>query len=882
MPTLIIVAVSASLVLYLGFRFRRKARTSKDVEDLKEVPAFELVISATNSVPDPRFYERDKLVVKFSDRHTFRLRGNHLAQIDSKEGLSLELNTLLVDLPGAAVVRLHSVNEEQIDRWVANARQRSKGPIADLNNYFIVLLDKGQDSFEIASRFLKLSEVQFARPLLKPVPPPQRPGNFTTPLTTVAQPPYQRYLQPSPTGIDAIFAWTIPGGDGAGTQICDIEYNWNFSHKEFTGNGGLVLLGQQPSDPTNDMSHGTAVVGVYGSNRDVQTVTLPGGGTTETFLGTTGISFNAGKFAAAVFTNSIYNIPNAITVAMNTLVPGDILLIEQHLPGPDSDYSPGGVMGMIRDGRQGGFVPVEWYLENYDAIRCAVENAYIVVEAAGNGGEDLDSSTYNPDPNRIQRQLGIEPHTPFAPGHDSGAIIVGAGDSNSRSRASFSNFGRRVDVQAWGDNVVTTEAPGRTSNPDLGGRPNEQYTSSFNGTSSASPIIAGACAVLQGVYQNLIGRKATPSEIREFLQQTNSSQTGDTSQHIGPLPDLRMAIQYVRTFLPAPPWMPPGGSEPLPFALPMIAQDQARFGFRDVKVWFTLNGTEPNENTANLYVRPFRFTEDILNGLESIEVQVRARTFATNSRNIRVASPLTKRVFGFYQRLPPPANFRASQGAFSDRIKFEWDSIDDPANPPYQPSTYDLYMVTGSAGNPHYYRLTDEPTAALTFDHVEPELPPQVRLPFVVVGTRYDPQMAGLEIGRLTEYSAVAEGWVSPPTPQIIASKGEFTNHVLVRWEQYSFGNALYDLSTEYLLYRSEQSDRLTALLIAHLEKTYRPVLINGIQRAIPVPAPTFYQDETAAQGRTYYYWLKVKGQNPDGQAVETPFSNADSGYLRQ
>ena len=46
---------------------------------------------------------------------------------------------------------------------------------------------------------------------------------------------------------------------------------------------------------------------------------------------------------------------------------------------------------------------------------------------------------------------------------DSGAIIVGAGGSGAggscqaaRTRMSFSNYGRRVDLQGWGECVTTT------------------------------------------------------------------------------------------------------------------------------------------------------------------------------------------------------------------------------------------------------------------------------------------------------------------------------------------------------------------------------------------------------------------------------------------
>lgn len=840
---------------------RSKKQSKKFADDV------ELVTSATNAPGNKRFYEPDKLLIKFADKYRFRLRKNHLVNVGSKAGFSAKLKSLLADLEGAALFRMHSVDEDKIDKWVATARKqsRSKRQIGDLNNYYIILLNE-PNAFEIAARFMELEEVEFARPLFKPVPPPQ-PGDYMTPNSTG---PFQGYLEPAPKGIDAVFAWTIPGGDGTGVRICDIEYNWNFSHNEFTNNGGLVLLGNSPSDPDNDMSHGTAVVGVYGSNNESNTTTNPDGSVTVTEHGTKGIAFNVGKFACSVFTFFIYNISGAITTAMGGLSAGDILLIEQHLPGPNSDYSPPSVIGMIRGNLQDGFVPVEYYKENYDAIRTAIGNGFIVVESAGNGGENLDADVYHPEPNWIQQQLGIEPHTPFVEGHESGAILVGAGSSTTRAKLGFSNYGRRVDVQGWGVSVVTTTAPGSKPKPDLNDGRNEQYTKSFGGTSSASSIVAGACAVLQGVHQNLFGRKASPVEIRELLLKTNSIQTGNTDQHIGPLPDLRMAIQHL---IPSEPWIRSDGVFPLPFEIHIASMSNENF--TDVKVWYTLDRTDPVENTATLYQQPFELTE-------SGHVEVRARTFATNSRGDRVSSAATRRLFRLYKRPKAPKNFRASQGTFSDHIRLEWDSIDHFGTK--IASTYNVYWFCGSTNNPRYYKINNQPLSACSYD-LYSDLAPLVRSNFVVQGTKHNWQTVVTSVNTppaemITEFSTVAQGWVSAGPLHLVASKGEFTDHVLIQWDYFNFGNANF-LSCEYFLYRSEQFDPSTASLLAHLKKTYETFNIQGHDRRFPIAAKTFYEDRTVTPGQTYYYWVKAKALNPDDVLVETPLSNGDSGYMR-
>jgi hypothetical protein len=71
------------------------------------------------------------------------------------------------------------------------------------------------------------------------------------------------------------------------------------------------------------------------------------------------------------------------------------------------------------------------------------------------------------------------------------------------------------------------------------------YTSTFNGTSSASPIVAGAVANLQGIAKNQFGTPLLPFQVRSLLRDTGSPQLGDTTQNIGPRPDLQAAIAEV-------------------------------------------------------------------------------------------------------------------------------------------------------------------------------------------------------------------------------------------------------------------------------------------------------------------------------------------------
>jgi hypothetical protein len=270
---------------------------------------------------------------------------------------------------------------------------------------------------------------------------------------------------------------------------------------------------------TNDLgwrNHGTAVVGVIGS--DINT------------FGVTGIAPDAHTRGSSIFVNG--GLPAALRAAADRLRPGDIVLIEVQYTHPTR-----------------GFTTVEWWPDDFAAIRYATNRGVIVVEAAGNGNNNLDDPAYNTPlagfpsswRNPFNRSLA-----------DSGAVVVGAGapppgthNANwgpDRSRLDFSNYGAMVDTQGWGREVTTC------GYGDLQGGGNEDlwYTDRFSGTSSASPIVVGALACTQGVLRAQGRIPLSPARARELLRATGSPQTDapgrPRTQRIGNRPNLRQLI----------------------------------------------------------------------------------------------------------------------------------------------------------------------------------------------------------------------------------------------------------------------------------------------------------------------------------------------------
>lgn len=330
----------------------------------------------------------------------------------------------------------------------------------------------------------------------------------------------QGYLGPAPAGIDAQYAWTLPGGRGRNVRICDVEGGWDFAHEDLRLNQGGVV-GTNSTDP-GWRNHGTAVVGEIGG--DVNSI------------GITGICPDAHVRGVSIFGG--VGSARAISTAADLLRAGDIILIELHRPGPNATGS----------GQQG-FIAMEWWPDDFAAIRYAVNKGICVIEAAGNGAENLDDPVYNtPGPgfpsdwkNPFNRAL-----------RDSGAVIVGAGapppgtngrnHGPDRSRLGFSNFGSAVDVQGWGREVVTT------GYGDLQGGANVRlhYTAQFSGTSSASPIVVGALGCVQGVLRAQSRIPLSPARARELFRATGSPQQDapgrPRTQRIGRRPNLRHMI----------------------------------------------------------------------------------------------------------------------------------------------------------------------------------------------------------------------------------------------------------------------------------------------------------------------------------------------------
>ncbi|MEV2910355.1 putative mucin/carbohydrate-binding domain-containing protein [Paenibacillus larvae] len=312
----------------------------------------------------------------------------------------------------------------------------------------------------------------------------------------------QGYLKAAPLGIDAHYGWNIPGGEGEGITFVDIEYGWLLDHEDLVEQKIELIPGG--INEKKYQNHGTAVLGeVVGTDNEI---------------GIIGASPKALAKVSPYSRQSGYSLTEAIMTAALVMKPGDVLLIE------------------LQNGSPVGYVPVETNAADFDAIKYATNKGITVVEPGANGSVNLD--TFTKDGKYIFNRNSPD----FK---DSGAIVVGAGSSTvPHKRLNFSDYGSRIDVYAWGENVTTTYSNDNNSSVK------NLYTNYFSGTSSASPIIAGAVVNLQGIAKAKLGRPFTPEEVRDLLSDpdTGTPSNNPSSDRIGVMPDLKRILNKLEIY----------------------------------------------------------------------------------------------------------------------------------------------------------------------------------------------------------------------------------------------------------------------------------------------------------------------------------------------
>jgi serine protease len=464
----------------------------------------------------------DTIIIKFTEGASIELTRS-LFRADPKKqewgllnrfdlnisSLKKELTRFNLAIQGLGKVLLNPFFKNLSGNYVSDHKlleKKAGKELGKLNTYFVLTIKYSSESKKkLLLRLLQnLRVIETAYPIYHSENAVIKYSDLVTVKSkTTVTPDFsqrQQYLGPPPSGIDANYGWTRSGGRGENIRIVDIEQNWHLSHEDLKP--AIFHTPNLPKNTSDEFNHGTAVLGILVAQHNR--------------FGVKGISPAANFIVIRVDTQR--PVSQAIYEAIGFLAAGDIILIEQHTPGPSA-----GTISVCNK-PQFEYVPMEYYQDCFDAISIATASGIVVIEAAGNGQMDLDNPLYE---QRFDRQV-----------RNSGALMVGADEDGNGSPACFTNYGTRLDFFGWGEGVITT-GYGDLQHGDI--NHDYDYTESFAGTSSASPMVAGVVAVIQGIRKNLQLPVWDAVNLKRAILGT--SQRTSITKFIGIRPDLKATIQ---------------------------------------------------------------------------------------------------------------------------------------------------------------------------------------------------------------------------------------------------------------------------------------------------------------------------------------------------
>lgn len=304
---------------------------------------------------------------------------------------------------------------------------------------------------------------------------------FEAPLEST---PDLSHLQFYKDSLNIDYAWS-QNAKGQGVKVVDIEYSWSFDHEDLQAENFLLAFGAAGAE---HKSHGTKTVGILFAK--------------DNGIGMTGMVPDIDSLFGF---SQVGGRAEAFLAAIERLDVGDVIINE-----------------MQQFGLAGRYVPSDYDQVIWDITKEATDAGIVVVAMAGNGDQNLDA------------------YGEYMARGDNGSIIVGAGSQHGRNKLEFSTYGSRVDIQGWGENVATTDFRWGGTH-FYGNDMNRAYTSTYGGTSSATPVAAAAVIAVQSWVKLHQGRYLTSREMRKLLKDTGKPQ--GSGGNIGPLPDVQAAIE---------------------------------------------------------------------------------------------------------------------------------------------------------------------------------------------------------------------------------------------------------------------------------------------------------------------------------------------------
>lgn len=342
------------------------------------------------------------------------------------------------------------------------ARKRPSPALERLRSIYLVYYERPISPWRLAAELERLPEVVYAEPLFRREIIATPNDSLYSQMTHLAQ-------------IMAPQAWDVVKGEDGDVVIAIVDGGTDWRHVDLVDNV-WTNPGEIPDNGIDDDGNGF-VDDVHGWNFANNTPDPTG-------LSATPINAAHGTQVAGVAAAVTHNSRGVAGSSWNAR----FMPINASCPDADRSICFGytGIVYAAENGAQ--VINVSWggrglsRLEN-DVVEAVTDMGALIVAAAGNDGTNND-------------------RVPFGPASHPRVLSVGATQKNNDLKASFSNYGLSVDVFAPGVGLNTT-------------LPGNRYTGSANGTSFATPLVAGIAALVRTRFPNY-----TPEQAREQLRQT--------------------------------------------------------------------------------------------------------------------------------------------------------------------------------------------------------------------------------------------------------------------------------------------------------------------------------------------------------------------------
>ena len=457
------------------------------------------------------FKNTNQLIVQFSDQA-------QLASFAKAKGGALQAAAE----SGDADTLRHDI-VHQMGRTMGHSMNIMR-PMA--GGYYVIELEQGEMALDDVD---VLTEAMMTNTVFVSVEPDVRMEAFATPNDSRYD--EQWHYFESTGGLNLPNAWDI--SEGAGTVVAVLDTGIT-DHTDLNANviGGYDFISDvtvahdgngrdsNPADPGDWTNNNECVPGRRGSNSSWHGTHVAGtiAAVTNNQFGVAGVAPDAKLLIGRVLGRcggSLSDIADAIRWAAGL-----------NVPGVPRNNTPADVINMSLGG---GRSCTNVY---QSAINAAVSAGTTVVVAAGNSNQNAAN---------------------FSPASCSNVISVAA-TSRQGGKASYSNFGSVVDLAAPGGDGSTANRVLSTLNS--GSRdPGSQSYAFYNGTSMATPHVAGAVALMKSLDSSL-----TPSQIESILKSTTRSFPRTCSQCGTGIVDAYAALRRVQGVDPTPTPTPgPGG-----------------------------------------------------------------------------------------------------------------------------------------------------------------------------------------------------------------------------------------------------------------------------------------------------------------------------------